>query len=54
MATMSVMGRYLVTGCAAFIGSHLTEALLDRGDAVLGVDAFTDYYERQPLVRWSF
>jgi nucleoside-diphosphate-sugar epimerase len=35
----------LVTGCAGFIGSHLTEAVLARGDRVLGVDAFTDYYE---------
>jgi UDP-glucuronate 4-epimerase len=40
------MARYLVTGCAGFIGSHLTEALLARGDEVFGVDAFTDYYER--------
>ncbi len=40
------MARYLVTGCAGFIGSHLTEALLERGDEVVGVDAFTDYYER--------
>lgn len=40
------MARYLVTGCAGFIGSHLTEALLERGDEVVGLDAFTDYYER--------
>lgn len=40
------MSRYLVTGCAGFIGSHLTEALLRRGDEVVGVDAFTDYYPR--------
>jgi len=40
------MGLYLVTGCAGFVGSHLSERLLERGDAVRGVDAFTDYYER--------
>jgi nucleoside-diphosphate-sugar epimerase len=33
-----------VTGCAGFIGSHLTEALLARGDEVLGVDCFNDNY----------
>ncbi len=36
--------RALVTGCAGFVGSHLTERLLDEGHEVLGVDAFTDYY----------
>jgi nucleoside-diphosphate-sugar epimerase len=38
---------YLVTGCAGFIGSRLSEALVDGGDTVLGVDAFTDYYARE-------
>jgi UDP-glucuronate 4-epimerase len=38
--------RYLVTGCAGFIGSHLADALLRRGNEVIGVDAFTDYYPR--------
>jgi nucleoside-diphosphate-sugar epimerase len=37
--------RYLVTGAAGFIGSHLAEALLERGHDVLGVDSFTDYYD---------
>jgi UDP-glucuronate 4-epimerase len=36
--------RALVTGAAGFIGSHLAETLLARGDAVLGVDCFTPYY----------
>ena len=36
----------LVTGAAGFVGSHLAEALLARGDTVIGVDCFTPYYER--------
>jgi UDP-glucuronate 4-epimerase len=35
-----------VTGAAGFVGSHLAEALLARGDSVLGVDCFTPYYDR--------
>ena len=38
--------RYVVTGAAGFIGSHLSEALLARGDEVVGIDCFTDYYDR--------
>jgi len=34
----------LVTGAAGFIGAAVSHALLDRGDAVLGVDAMNDYY----------
>ena len=37
--------RYVVTGAAGFIGSHLTEALLEREDDVVAVDCFTDYYD---------
>jgi nucleoside-diphosphate-sugar epimerase len=35
----------VVTGAAGFIGSHLTEALLERGHKVVGIDCFTDYYD---------
>ena len=37
--------RYVVTGAAGFIGSHLVEALQLAGHEVAGVDAFTDYYD---------
>jgi UDP-glucuronate 4-epimerase len=37
--------RYVVTGAAGFIGSHLTESLLASGHDVVGVDCFTDYYD---------
>ncbi|MEU9389987.1 NAD-dependent epimerase/dehydratase family protein [Streptomyces sp. NPDC048324] len=37
--------RAVVTGAAGFIGSHLCEHLLSRGDEVLGIDALTDFYD---------
>jgi UDP-glucuronate 4-epimerase len=36
-----------VSGCAGFIGSHLTESLLVDGHTVLGVDCFNDNYGRR-------
>jgi UDP-glucuronate 4-epimerase len=36
--------KALVTGCAGFIGSHLTESLLADGHEVLGVDMLLDNY----------
>lgn len=37
--------KILVTGTAGFIGFHLTRALLDRGDEVVGIDNINDYYD---------
>jgi UDP-glucuronate 4-epimerase len=37
--------KLLVTGCAGFIGSHVAETLLKRGDSVGGVDDLNDYYD---------
>ena len=35
----------LVTGAAGFIGYHVSEALLARGDSVVGLDNLNDYYD---------
>ena len=37
--------RILVTGAAGFIGFHLTLALLERDDEVVGIDNLNDYYD---------
>jgi UDP-glucuronate 4-epimerase len=47
-------GRVLVTGCAGFIGSHLCERLVACGCEVVGIDCFTDYYEREQKERNLF
>jgi UDP-glucuronate 4-epimerase len=39
-------GRALVTGCAGFLGSHLSEQLVANGCDVVGIDCFTNYYAR--------
>jgi UDP-glucuronate 4-epimerase len=39
--------RVLVTGGAGFIGSHTVDALIARGDEVVAVDSFNDYYSPQ-------
>jgi len=38
--------RVLVTGAAGFIGSHVAEALVARGDEVVGIDNFDPFYAR--------
>lgn len=38
-------GAVLVTGAAGFIGSHVTERLLGRGESVLGLDNFDEFYD---------
>src|SRR5919199_236596 len=39
------MKTILVTGAAGFIGFHLTQRLLHRGDKVIGIDNLNDYYD---------
>jgi len=39
--------KVLITGVAGFIGSHLSERLLDDGWKVVGVDNFDDFYDPQ-------
>jgi UDP-glucuronate 4-epimerase len=41
--------RVMVTGAAGFIGSALSEALTARGDDVIGVDDFNDFYD--PIIK---
>ncbi len=39
------MAKILVTGAAGFIGSSTAQALTKRGDKVVGIDNFNDYYD---------
>ena len=41
----------LVTGAAGFIGSYVTRALLARGETVVGVDNFSEYYD--PVLKFA-
>ena len=37
--------KILITGTAGFIGFHLAQRLIDRGDEVVGLDSINDYYD---------
>src|SRR6185312_2788534 len=37
--------KHLVTGAAGFIGYHVSERLLSRGDEVIGIDNLSPYYD---------
>ena len=37
--------KILVTGAAGFIGFYTSKKLLERGDTVVGLDNFNDYYD---------
>ncbi|MGQ9619220.1 MAG: GDP-mannose 4,6-dehydratase, partial [Candidatus Aminicenantia bacterium] len=39
--------RFLVSGCAGFIGSHLCEFILNLNHQIIGIDSFTDFYPRE-------
>ncbi len=39
------MAKILVTGTAGFIGFHLAQRLIERGDEVIGLDCINDYYD---------
>jgi UDP-glucuronate 4-epimerase len=39
------MAKILVTGCAGFIGFHVSQRLLERGDEVVGLDSLNEYYD---------
>ncbi|MCY7411591.1 MAG: GDP-mannose 4,6-dehydratase, partial [Salinibacterium sp.] len=43
------MTKYLVTGCAGFVGSHVTQHLIDSGAEVIGIDGLrTELYGAEP------
>ena len=45
------MSKVLVTGAAGFIGFHVTEALLARGETVVGIDNLNTYYPPRAQTR---
>ena len=45
------MTSVLVTGVAGFVGSHVARVLLARGESVVGIDNFSDYYD--PVLKFA-
>lgn len=45
------MTHILVTGCAGFIGSHLSEKLIEQGNHVIGIDNFDPFYDKSIKLR---
>ena len=43
---MFIMSVCIVTGAAGFVGSHLSESLIEEGHRVIGIDCFVPYYPR--------
>ena len=41
------MANYLVTGCAGFIASKVSELLLEQGHEVTGIDNHNDAYDQR-------
>ena len=39
--------KILITGTAGFIGSHLANKLIARGDEIVGLDSINDYYDQR-------
>ena len=48
---MNKMDSVLVTGCAGFIGYHLSVSLLKDGFEVLGIDNLNEYYDINLKIR---
>lgn len=45
------MRKILITGCAGFIGSHLSKRLLENGFNIIGIDNFSDNYPKKIKLR---
>mgnify|MGYP001365075347 CR=1 FL=1 len=45
------MANIIVTGCAGFIGSHLSEKLIEQGNHVTGIDNFDPFYDKSIKLR---